>query len=248
MPGEIISSLNLKRPALLARENLPKHANSKTLCLIISYSGNTKETIKLYNQAKKKKCQILIITSGGKLSKTKNNTVLIEKGYLPREALFIMLEPIFKILKIPFKDLSEKTKKQVEKKAKKLAKKIKNKHPIIYVSSEKLKAVAYRWEDQFSENAKIFSEVNFFPELAHNDIESIPEKNHKIIFLINKQTKQIKKAAKMLKPIKIKLKGKNFLEKMFYGIYLGDYTSKYLAKLKHRDYKKIPQINKLKKK
>jgi len=79
MPGEILSSLNntIDTPILQTRENLPLWADSKTLCFIISYSGNTKETIELYKQAKKKNCKIIIIASGGQLSKKQETKVLI---------------------------------------------------------------------------------------------------------------------------------------------------------------------------
>jgi glucose/mannose-6-phosphate isomerase len=246
MPGEVISCLNLKTPVFLAREQLPKWANRNTLCFIVSYSGNTKETINLYKQAKKKKCKIVIITSGGKLGTLKEEIIFIPEGYMPRDALFIMLRPIFKVLKLRFKELSNKRKKQASNVAQMLSKKLKGKHPVIYVSSEKLKCVGYRWEDQLSEDSKIFSEVNFFPELVHNDIESRKEKNYQIVFLVDKETKQMKKAEKILKPIKIKLQGTGFLEKMFYGIYMGDKLGESLAKLKGIDYKKTLRIDKIK--
>ena len=53
VPGEVIKALNLKKPVLVVREKLPASVNSKTLCFIVSYSGNTKETINLYKAAKK---------------------------------------------------------------------------------------------------------------------------------------------------------------------------------------------------
>src|SRR6056297_1631377 len=64
MPGEILSSLNntINTPIFQTRENLPLWVDSKTLCFIISYSGNTKETLNLYSQAKKKNCKTVIIT------------------------------------------------------------------------------------------------------------------------------------------------------------------------------------------
>lgn len=247
MPGEIIKCLDIKKPVYLAREKFPSWANEKTLCFIISYSGNTKETLNLYKKAKKKNCNIIIITSNGKLSEKKEDKILIEKGYLPREALFLMLKPIFEILNLQYKDLGKIKKQTAKRKGKEIAEKIKNKHPVIYASSEKFKCIAYRWEDQLSENAKIFSKANYFPELVHNDIECKKKKNDEIIFLYDKKTEQIKKAEKILNPINIKLKGKTQIEKILYGIYIGDELSKELARLKKINYKKTPRIKFLKK-
>jgi len=245
MPGEIIEALGINVPIHLAREKLPKWADKNTLCFVISYSGNTKETLSLYNQAKKNKCRILIITSNGKLAKKPDEKIIVKKGILPREALFLMLKPIFKILKIKFKAITGKNKKTASKLAKKIAKKLKNKDPAIHASSEALKAVAYRWQTQLSENSKVLADSNYFPEIAHNDIEALRDSKDIVILLMDKETKQIKAAKKILKPIEIKLKGKTKIEKIIYGIYLGDLVSKELANIRKINYKKTPRITRL---
>ena len=53
----------------------------------------------------------------------------------------------------------------------------------------------------------------------------------------------IKKAKKIIKPIIIKLKGNNLLEKIVYGITLGDLVSLYLAELLKRNYKLTKRID-----
>lgn len=47
--------------------NLPSFVNAETLVIISSYSGNTEETISCFGQAITKKCNIVVITSGGKV-------------------------------------------------------------------------------------------------------------------------------------------------------------------------------------
>lgn len=244
--GEIVKALNYKKPVLIAREALPASANSKSLCFVTSYSGNTKETLKLYRQAKKKKCKIIIITSGGKLSKSEEHKIFLPKEHLPREAFIYMLIPVLEILKIKLKSPFKIIKKVRKINARLIAFKLKNKMPVIYASSESLKVVAERWETQFNENSKILAHSNYFPQLAHNEIEAKLTKKHKVILLIDKETKQIQKAKKFLKPIKIKLKGSTLLEKILYGIYLGDLVSIYLAKQKHINYKETKRIKELK--
>lgn len=244
--GEIVKSLNYKKPVLITRESLPASANSKSLCFVTSYSGNTNETIKLYKQAKKKKCKIIIITSGGKLSKFREHKVILPKEHLPREALIYMLIPVLEILKIKLQNPLKIIKKVKKINARLIAFKLKNKMPVIYASSESLKVVAERWETQFNENAKILAHSDYFPQIAHNEIEAKLTKNHRVILLIDKQTKQIQKAKKLLKPIKIKLKGNTLLEKILYGIYLGDLVSIYLAKKRGINYKETKRIKYLK--
>lgn len=244
VPGEIINSLNLKKPILLTREKLPSSVNSKTLCFIISYSGNTKETINLYNQAKKKKAKTVIITSGGKLGKNKDS-ILIPKGYLPRQALVYLLLPVLDILNIKG-DVLKPLKKINSLKAKYIARKIKNKLPLIYASSENLKVVSWRWETQFNENAKTLAHSDYFPAISHNEIEAKLNKDARVILLLDKQTTPIKKAKKYLNPLIVKLKGDTLLEKILYGIYFGDLVSFYLAEFKGVDFRHVKRIESLK--
>ena len=242
MPGEIIQSLDLEIPVFISREKLPKWVNKKTLCFVISYSGNTKETISLYKKAKQKKCKIIIITSGGKQEKEKQEKYLVPKNHLPREAVFVMLEEILPILKI--KKPSIKIKNKDKKKAKRLAKDIHEKIPVIYSSSESLKCLSYRWQTVFNENSKLLAHGNYFPEIAHNEIESDSLEKVVKILLLDKKTKKMKKIMKKSWKI-IKLKGKTKLEKIYYGIKIGDEVSKEIASLKGIDYKETPKINSL---
>ncbi len=247
VPGEVVKALNIKKPVLISREIFPESANSKTLCFVISYSGNTAETLKLYGEAKRKKCQIIIITSGGKLEKKNEEMFLVPKGFVPREALVYMLKPVLKVLGINQREL-EKIPEKIDKNyAKKIAAKLNNKIPVVYSPSEKLKIISYSWQTLFNENSKVFAHSNYFPELAHNEIEAKINKGFRVVLLFDKKTEQIKKAKKIIKnSIDMKLKGKNPLEKIIYGIYLGNSVSKALAKIKRINYKETKKINMLK--
>jgi len=46
---------------------IPQWVGPRTLVIISSYSGNTDETIEMYNRAKMQKAPVVIITAGGKL-------------------------------------------------------------------------------------------------------------------------------------------------------------------------------------
>lgn len=251
--GDIIRALYLKVPVYTVRQNFPRWANKKTLCIIVSYSGDTAEAISLYNQAKKKGCKIIIITSDGKLKELSEKSrsekiVLVPQGYLSREALIYLLIPIVNILKVNYSECFYIIKNFDRSIALKLARQLKGKIPVIYASSENLKYVAYRWQCDFNENAKIFAHSHYFPELAHNEIEARLDSKFKVILLIDNETRQVKKASRILKPVKIKLKGKSVIGKIIYGMYLGDLVSYFLTEDLRKDYSETKRIWFLRKK
>ncbi|MCD6550346.1 bifunctional phosphoglucose/phosphomannose isomerase [bacterium] len=256
IPGQVIKdALSLKIPLEISRGyHLPSWVDKRTLVICISYSGNTKETINQFNESLKRKSNIIVITSNGKLEKKAKQLKLplltLPKGFLPRESFPFLIATLIKIFKklkitkekplISFSSLSSKNIRTIEKEAKKVAKSIKKTFPII---CSEYPSVSFRWESQLSENAKHLSESKTFPELAHNEIESWREinKNHSLIFLEDEKnnkeiTKLIKRIKKIIKNnthlIEIKAKGKTRLERILYLIVFGDFVSYFLAKEK----------------
>ena len=238
----------IKTPIVISKNTfLP--IDSKTLVFVLSYSGNTQETIRLYNYARKKTKQIFIFTSGGKLGKEKQ-IIKIPKGFAPRESVVFMVSAMLVLIgmKNYLKDIkvlkfSEKEKKS----AKEIAKKLYGKIPIIYAGEEKLGALAYKWKINFNETGKSFAHSGFFTEINHNEIEAEMPKNVKILVLLNKDKNSFKIFNNFFKFEKIYLKGNNELERVFYGILLGDYTSYYLGLMNKKNPLKTPKIEKLKK-
>jgi len=228
--------------------------DEKTLVFIISYSGNTLETISCYEQALKKKCKIVVITSGGKLqelcNKNKTRIIKIPNNLHARASLQFLFIPMLNVIsktfglkRINFEDIAKELKDEsIKKAALRISKKINNKIPIVY-SSQKLKPVILRWKQQFNENCKIPAFCNIFPELCHNEIESYENDDFKNSFVIiimdksdNKMTNKEILAFKEIISKKtsvelIFLKGNNFLEKLFFGFYFGDLVSFELSKL-----------------
>lgn len=171
---------------------LPKFADSNTLVIISSYSGNTEETISAYKQAIKAGCRIICITSGGEVQKiaekNKHDCVIIPKGFQPRCALaysfFTLLilfqklgftkgkrEEIKEAIKILEKGAGVYTKLNLEKNpALKIAADLKGKLPVIYSSADLLDIVNLRWRGQISENSKILAYGNLYPEMNHNEL------------------------------------------------------------------------------
>lgn len=63
----LIEDLYNKPVVVFNDYNLPNWVNSKTLVVLNSYSGNTEETLSGYVKAREKNCQIVGLTTGGKL-------------------------------------------------------------------------------------------------------------------------------------------------------------------------------------
>ncbi|RFA32188.1 hypothetical protein CAI16_18865 [Virgibacillus dokdonensis] len=158
--------------------DLPLFTNENTLLIVISYSGNTEETINTYKEAQKNGAQIITLSSGGKLevlSEAKNH-ILIPKGIEPRAAIGYMLIPLIIVMyRIGLinninkdlddtiltlfnmgKDLGSKVSIK-ENKAKLLAYDIYKRLPIIYTDEPMLKGVGFRWKQQFNENSNSLS-------------------------------------------------------------------------------------------
>ncbi len=229
--------------------NLPSYANVKTLVILISYSGNTEEMISLYKEAKRKSCQIVAITSGGKLKDKclidKIPYVKVPSGYTPRGALPYLLMPALNLLKyndFDFNPLLDALKNpRLKEKAEHLAEMFENKIPLIY-SSQRIFSVANRWKMMFNENAQVHAFAAAFPELNHNELEAfinLKADFYLIIIRDDQDSLRIKQRMELTKEIikekgvsvtEISITGKNLFNRILTEVYLGDMTSKILAK------------------
>jgi glucose/mannose-6-phosphate isomerase len=170
---------------------LPEYVDKGYLLFAVSYSGNTEETLSVFNQAVKRGIKIIAISSNGKLEKLckkkRVSLIKIPTGMPPRSALpylflpmVIVLEKVgvvkkgreikdaLKVLKKLKSELKPevKTSKNI---SKQIALKLKGKIPVIY-GFDCYEAVAYRAKTQFNENSKVPSFSENFPELNHNAI------------------------------------------------------------------------------
>ncbi|MEF8873645.1 MAG: bifunctional phosphoglucose/phosphomannose isomerase, partial [Candidatus Thermoplasmatota archaeon] len=170
---------------------LPSFVDENTLLFVVSYSGNTEETLSAARKGLEENANVVAISSNGELKKMaeEEKIVLLEapENYPPRAAFAFLFIPVLQLLSelliydsevaildavSELKDLRDRIKMDVpqkENKAKNLAKKIDEKVPIIYGHSI-YNAVANRWHTQFNENAEILSWYGAFPEMNHNEI------------------------------------------------------------------------------
>ncbi|MEJ2506820.1 MAG: bifunctional phosphoglucose/phosphomannose isomerase, partial [Ignavibacteriaceae bacterium] len=82
----------IKIPLIVNRDySIPNYADSKTLVIISSYSGNTEESISSLQDSLNKKCSIVAISTGGKVKEIahQNNLpwIKLQEGFQPRFAL-----------------------------------------------------------------------------------------------------------------------------------------------------------------
>jgi glucose/mannose-6-phosphate isomerase len=259
-----------KLPVFVNRDyQVPKFVDNYTLVFVVSYSGNTEETLSAFHDAKNKGAQIIAVTSGGKLAKEAGKVIKIPSGIQPRAALGYLFFPMLGVLynsnlaDVRNIELNEmivllNKKEEIKARAEQLAKKIQGKTPIIY-SSELLKPVAYRWQTQINENAKYPAFHSSFSEMNHNEINAFRsmERSKFLAILLRdeKDNAKIKRRMDVCRQImeknidveEVKVKGLSLLARMFSTIYLGDYTSYYLALRERVDPTPVEVIEWLKK-
>jgi len=255
---------------------VPKYLGRDTLGILISYSGNTEETLNNYRILSKRKIPLVAVTSGGELLEKKVDLrIKIPKGFPPRGALGYLFAPLplilnkYRLINMnPEKELAalvkflKEERNDLEKAGAMLAKRFINKMPVIYANSQSFGVVANRWRCQLNENAKIICHTNIIPEMNHNEIVGIgrPEGlsqgtivvflNDPLAYRRNKVRVQVVKEVikDFIKSIiEIEPRGSNTLERMFWTIMLGDFISYYIAVKDGIDPMPIKRIEYLKK-
>ncbi len=263
---------NTNIPVYVSRNyRLPEFVDNNTLVFIISYSGNTEETLEAVKVAYRKGTHTIGITSGGRLLESfrthKVPTIQIPAGMQPRASIAYQFIPMLRVLAaisaIP--DVSMEIEKtiaalknpQFDERAKSLAQKLMAKVPLLY-ASERFYPVAYRWKTQFNENSKIHAFASELPELNHNEIVGFtyPNADYYVIVLEDQDDhRRIKSRMQLTRKhtgqkdvpsTHIALKGDTTLSRMFSAIYRGDLTTVHLALLNNIDPEAVEAIDSFK--
>jgi glucose/mannose-6-phosphate isomerase len=189
----LILKNELKIPMYICRNyKLPNWVDNTSLVICSSYSGNTEESLSAFEDARKKKAQIIAISTGGILSQQINelglDLIIIPSGLQPRAALALSFVPMLYLLKKmkliesqSINDLIKSidkielkrdiyNKETIENPAYRLSKNIYKTLPVIYGENESLAILAVRWKGQLNENAKMLAYYNELPEMNHNEI------------------------------------------------------------------------------
>ena len=188
----------------------------RPLCLFISYSGNTEETLSGISDAKKNNLDWIVISSGGKLidiaQEEGKKYIKIPSGLQPRAAFGYLTLAISRILDIVegsdyvsqlneassyLDKLSENAEESdINKFSLNICESINKKTVIIYSGTNMSKVVSSRWKTQINENAKSKAFVGYLPEVHHNEILSWDadidgSKNNYIVILIRDRNEHV---------------------------------------------------------
>jgi len=174
--------------------HLPAYVDDETLVFLISYSGNTEETLSCMLDALGKGCIVVSISSDGALTRVSNALKLpvigLPKMAAARVSFPYLFAPIPHILAkmglLSYEKVNEEVTdatSMVDKLmkeyaidvpfernlAKKAALQIFGTVPVIY-SHRPYRSVGLRFKTQVNENCKLPARCDFFPELNHNEI------------------------------------------------------------------------------
>ncbi|MCU0859048.1 MAG: bifunctional phosphoglucose/phosphomannose isomerase [Thermoplasmata archaeon] len=162
-----------------------------SLVIVSSYSGNTEETMSMFEDARRRGAKIVAIASGGRISEMASSAGVpvarVPNGLVPRASLGFLLGAMIGILEKsgvvdPSQELEEAAKVLDEtasscspdmathrNPAKRLAHEVFGTIPV--VAGHGLSApVAKRWANQLNENGKVLAFATEIPEMNHNEI------------------------------------------------------------------------------
>ena len=259
--GHILADIYDRVPVIpLSGYNLPAFADSSSLVIAISYSGNTEETISCFNQARERGCPTVAITSGGTLSRSSGTVIKIPGGLQPRSAIGYMIMPLLR----SFMNLGDQDAARIrsaiisafdrEVEIKRLAEEMAsgNRTPIILGTPE-FRGVALRWKTQFNENSKVVAYSTFLPEANHNDTAWMPSYDEERFKLI--AFSSIDPRINLRIDLTQKITGRKFhvigsdgtlIERIFFLIAYGDLLSYHLGVLRGIDPLDVSVLSRLK--
>ncbi len=252
--------------------HLPAYCNKNTLLILASYSGETEETLSLFDEGLALGCKIVVLTSGGALAnyakENKLSLYIIPKGYQPRMALgfsltynLLILAELFGIknvkdeLKLAIADFKNANDWKLE--AKRIFDYFESqyKDKFVIVCDRLSVALGTRFTQQIQENAKLEGFVQILPENNHNALETYYEKLNSNIVLLNCQVNErVNLRFEFLKDLILK-NDINFIEIIFDGhvlseifkvVHILDWLSIFLSQKNGADNMKVENISNLK--
>ena len=255
--------------------HLPNFAGSDTLVIICSYSGNTEETVAVMNAAIETGCQIVCITSGGRVLELahehKLQNIVIPGGNPPRSMLaysLIQLISIMDALGFAPKGAMEQVEssavylvenqEEIFNAAESIGPHLAGKIPILY-SSTMFEPVIIRWRQQFNENSKMLCSHHVMPEMNHNELVGWDRGSEEVVVVMVRSDLDFPRTSARMdicekifndksEVIIINGIGESLIEQFFQLIHLGDWISLVLAEAHEVDAMTIDNIDLLKNK
>jgi len=205
---DLVSLYSNRFVSVVRGEELPGWVNDDTLIIIVSYSGNTIEALRLFEKALAKGRRMAVITSGGKLMQRGQEegveVIAVPPGFQPRAALGHLLGSAAHLLEragiapltgwlmqaVPsiksFQNELRMECPQDRNLAKQTALRLCESLPVIYAPTG-LRSAAKRWHTQINENSKTLAFMGEVPECNHNHIvgwlEDRLESRYRPVFL-----------------------------------------------------------------
>lgn len=237
---------------------IPEEELKDFLVVAISYSGNTEETLDVFETAKERGLARAAISVGGTLlararAEGVPYVMVPDTGIQPRAALGFMTKALLAVMgeSEGIKELETLAKllraDELEAAGRSLAETLKDRVPVIYASNRN-EAVAYNWKIKFNETGKIPAFVNALPEANHNEmtgfdvIESTKplSKNFSFLFITDEEDHpRVQKRFRILKemyearklPVTVlELAGRNRFHKIFALLLTADWAAYHLAR------------------
>lgn len=183
----IIESETLVSLESVRSSELPRAVERKSRVILVSYSGNTWETLRAYEAAGRVGASRVVITSGGELAERAEGegvpVLPLPPGLPPRCAVGPILGGMLGLLDPWFPESNEQ---RIDRAAQhlsalvsvysrtggpaaSLAKRIGTRLPVVYAENA-FAGVARRWKTQFEENAKRLAMFDEVPEALHNSL------------------------------------------------------------------------------
>ncbi len=171
--------------SIVRSPDLPRAVGRRSRVLLVSYSGNTWETLRAYDAAARAGALRIAITSGGELAERATGdgvpVLAIPPGVPPRSAVGHLLGGILGLLDPSFPESNDERIQRIADRTQRLigtyatsrgpaatlARGLGTRIPFLYAESSFL-ALARRWKTQIEENAKRLAVFDEVPELFHN--------------------------------------------------------------------------------
>jgi glucose/mannose-6-phosphate isomerase len=172
---------------VLRSPDLPRGLDQRAHVVLVSYSGDTWETLRAFETAGRLGARRTVITSGGKLADRAAEegvpALLVPSGQPQRAAVGHLLGGILGLLDPWFPESNEERVSRISERlrarigalsrksgpAASLVGKLGDRFPFVYAESSFL-ALARRWKTQIEENAKRLAVYDEIPEVFHNAI------------------------------------------------------------------------------
>jgi glucose/mannose-6-phosphate isomerase len=274
MVAELIRE-ECKVPFLITKGyEMPAFVGKNTLVILSSYSGNTEETLSIFEQAFAAGAKIIAITSGGKLAALAQqhnlDMITVPGGMPPRSCLgYSLVQQVAALTMYGFVSdrvmtdlkaahrLLVAEQAEIRTKASRIAQFLHHKLAVIY-TTDRMESVAVRFRQQINENSKVLCWHHVIPEMNHNELVGWRTKDDNLAVVLfrneddndrNQQRIELNKEVfneYTNTIIEIWSKGATLAERALYFVHLGDFISTDLAALRGVDAVEVKVIDHLK--